>query len=469
MVALRVHPDIWHQLIKSVPYPNDTPHATICYMPDAQEDQWEQIKAAVKSVTDKWNPIEIRVQKASSFPPREEGALVPHIALLDSPQLKRFRNVLLKELQKVQKNLVATNFDYVPHVTLQYAEQDAPLPEIDSTIEWEASEALLHFGDKHKTRFPFMRAHKQAGIADAALDIAGIVILTKTLIALNKIRLLKRETNNLWKELFIKELQGTTQGSLDKRRIWTTYHIEGRVRFKEAQTNKPIKIDLIGKYSKGKTFFTASIGEGRKAKVITEEKEREFKAKVSNYIREEIFQPVPKVGYRVVILDPPYLKGQLGTITDYWKPEERLRIQLDPKENEVPEPPRWFYRKQVKVVTMDKRAEIQKNLKSLSKQMDKLGFDNLAERTVTAAKGLSKGYKAKTPLEKVIGNMVREQSGIWLDEKQMKSIVDSLAKKKITEAPKSKEQWAAVGKEVGHLLDKLIKDNPDWEPGGEPG
>jgi len=64
-------------------------------------------------------------------------------------------------------------------------------------------------------------------------------------------------------------------------------------------------------------------------------------------------------------------------------------------------------------------------------------------------------YKAKTPLEKAIGQMVRSQGGPWLSEKQMASAVAVMKKKGITEP--GKDSYDDIARVVGKFLSKYRK------------
>lgn len=64
-------------------------------------------------------------------------------------------------------------------------------------------------------------------------------------------------------------------------------------------------------------------------------------------------------------------------------------------------------------------------------------------------------YKAKTPLEKAIGQMIRSQGGPWLSEKQMASAVVVLKKKGITEP--GKDSYDDIARIVGKFLSKYRK------------
>ena len=64
-------------------------------------------------------------------------------------------------------------------------------------------------------------------------------------------------------------------------------------------------------------------------------------------------------------------------------------------------------------------------------------------------------YKAQGPLEKMIGEMVRGQSGKWLSKDQMKAIVSVLAKKGITKP--SKDSYDDIARIVGKTLASMMK------------
>jgi hypothetical protein len=73
-------------------------------------------------------------------------------------------------------------------------------------------------------------------------------------------------------------------------------------------------------------------------------------------------------------------------------------------------------------------------------------------------------YKAQGPLEKMIGEMVRGQSGKWLSKDQMKAIVRVLNKKGIKEP--SKDSYDDIARIVGKTLSAMMKDENAERPFG---
>jgi hypothetical protein len=64
------------------------------------------------------------------------------------------------------------------------------------------------------------------------------------------------------------------------------------------------------------------------------------------------------------------------------------------------------------------------------------------------------GYKAKTPLEKMVGEMVLGQSGMWLTKPQMKAVIAALGKRGIKEPKEG--AYDDIAREVGKILSKLM-------------
>lgn len=74
-------------------------------------------------------------------------------------------------------------------------------------------------------------------------------------------------------------------------------------------------------------------------------------------------------------------------------------------------------------------------------------------------------YKAKTPLEKIIGKMVTGQGGPWLSEKQMDGIVADLKKKGVTEP--GEKVYDDIARAVGEFLSKHMKKEEEYVPVSE--
>lgn len=66
------------------------------------------------------------------------------------------------------------------------------------------------------------------------------------------------------------------------------------------------------------------------------------------------------------------------------------------------------------------------------------------------------GYKAKTPLEKMVGEMVLGQSGMWLTKPQMKAVIAALNKRGIEEPKEG--AYDDIAREVGKILSKLMSE-----------
>jgi len=77
-------------------------------------------------------------------------------------------------------------------------------------------------------------------------------------------------------------------------------------------------------------------------------------------------------------------------------------------------------------------------------------------KTVGEAKEDGEGkYKAKTPLEKALAEMIRGQSGLWVTEPQMKAMIAELKKKGVTKP--GKEAYDDIARVAGAFISKNKK------------
>jgi DNA-binding MarR family transcriptional regulator len=94
-------------------------------------------------------------------------------------------------------------------------------------------------------------------------------------------------------------------------------------------------------------------------------------------------------------------------------------------------------------------------LKNVKAQRRALGKSESLEECGCPFEEAEGSYKAKGPLEKMVGEMVRGQSGKWLSKDQMKAIVGVLAKQGITKP--SKDSYDDIARIVGKTLKGLMK------------
>ncbi|RLI21002.1 hypothetical protein DRO54_04855 [Candidatus Bathyarchaeota archaeon] len=266
---------------------------------------------------------------------------------------------------------------------------------------------------------------------------------------------LQKPAERVWTEIFKNRLKVTTRGPLKRGQVGGQYKIEGTLLFVNGDTKRPILLTLVAAFWKFKVNILLQLREKNKAKPLFSILDRDLQKVVKQakvYISNNLILPEINEGDRVLINILPH-KGRIGIVQSYQTFARRALVQLEPLPNDNNETKVniWLDRNQVTLMTTNYVT------KQFQAAIDSLLVDHpdLAEKL-----GKSKeNYIAKTELEKMIGSMTREQSGIWLDKKQMHSIVIELKKKGITE-PKD-GAYDDIAQLVGKLLDKLIPDAGD--------
>lgn len=172
MIALRVPPEQWYKLRDSVVEPLEDPHVTIIYMPDLQQEELPQVRAAVKKAIEGQEPFTVKVDKVSTFDgAKDDQGKVPHIALLEKKDMTKLRNRLIPELQKIRPDIVDTKFkSYKPHTTLQWVPEGTPFPTLKEEVAWEVNEVRLYFKSARRERFPFMQVPRMPNLQEDLLE-----------------------------------------------------------------------------------------------------------------------------------------------------------------------------------------------------------------------------------------------------------------------------------------------------------
>lgn len=143
MVAFMLDPATAEQLAIDGGEPVEDLHCTLAYLGDSMEEPpvgklhplrtSENLSAVLKAFAQSASPINGNVGGIGRFTPSESSdGISPVIALVNAPGLQDFRRRLVGIMQSAGYH-VANNFDYSPHITLSYIDNDAPMP-LDNVV-----------------------------------------------------------------------------------------------------------------------------------------------------------------------------------------------------------------------------------------------------------------------------------------------------------------------------------------------
>lgn len=132
------------------------------------EDNWpiSEIGKAMEaafSVLNEQEPFHVKVDKVSCFPKREDKPC-PIIGKVKSKELEELNGKLKKAFDKAKVDYLKTFKDFIPHITLAYADEEIKQMSIEP-VEFVVSEVVLWGGDTSDDRifitFPLKASEKK--------------------------------------------------------------------------------------------------------------------------------------------------------------------------------------------------------------------------------------------------------------------------------------------------------------------
>lgn len=130
MLAFFLDPKVARQLAIPDGEAPDGLHITLCFLGDVSEFTADvgHLKATVARFASDCVPLGGQTGGIGCFDPSEHSDnLVPVVALVNVQGLQEFRRKLAEMLDNAGV-YIAKNYDYLPHITLLYADPDKPLP-----------------------------------------------------------------------------------------------------------------------------------------------------------------------------------------------------------------------------------------------------------------------------------------------------------------------------------------------------
>lgn len=172
IVEVLVPDSIWAQIQKDVPGAkdlDDPPHITLCYIPEISKKEADSIKEVLASICENTAPFQVNVEKVSCFKNGKDK--IPHIGVIKSLDLVKFRDKVSEAIAEIDPDFIDNSFpDFKPHLTLQYADADEPLPKI-KPISWVVREISFSFKGNDKTVYPLNLVNNMQGVSVKAAEV----------------------------------------------------------------------------------------------------------------------------------------------------------------------------------------------------------------------------------------------------------------------------------------------------------
>lgn len=166
MVAFMLDDETAKQLALPDGEPADSLHVTLAFLGDKSEfdDGDDTLKDTLATYASEAIPLEGSVSGLARFTPSDaDDGLSPVVALVNVPGLAKWRERLVKQLE-AEGYEVASNFEYLPHVTLKYINADDPMPTEDvPDVTLKLDTLTLAIGDEHSS-FPIGKEEKHIHI-----------------------------------------------------------------------------------------------------------------------------------------------------------------------------------------------------------------------------------------------------------------------------------------------------------------
>lgn len=138
MSILRDHPDTTDTPENSTNLP---PHVTVSIFQDVDEDKLSNIIPIIYDAASKFVGLDIKVQGSRRFEKGDKE--YPYVALVDCPNLSKFKTDLDERLEELDPYLADTKFpEYIPHIALYYKDNAEQAPTI-KPVAWHANEILV--------------------------------------------------------------------------------------------------------------------------------------------------------------------------------------------------------------------------------------------------------------------------------------------------------------------------------------
>lgn len=156
------------------------PHITVAYFPSITKEEAKEVKTLIRRAADRVGSFSVRIDRATTFPTEQSDGSYPWVALVDSPMLLEFHDLLIDLLEFHLPGLASLEFtheNFTPHTTLKYVE--TPLNGIPITpVAWTVDFVTLNVSDP-PLEIPLHRNRKTATFKGPYLQVGEERIFLK--------------------------------------------------------------------------------------------------------------------------------------------------------------------------------------------------------------------------------------------------------------------------------------------------
>jgi 2'-5' RNA ligase len=159
-IPKNIFENIVFRMLEDDVYRGDSPHVTLLFLPDLKDDDvLEGIKGIIRSECAKHTVFQVNITGGSQFSTDKD--VDPYFARVNSTELETLREDLITAITtQYPDSLDLESFpNYVPHITVSYAEAATPIP-IIKPISFMLKELTLSFKGTQKFSFPFTKTTK---------------------------------------------------------------------------------------------------------------------------------------------------------------------------------------------------------------------------------------------------------------------------------------------------------------------
>jgi len=156
------------------------PHITVAHFSSITKEEAKEVETLIRRAADRVGSFSVRVDRAITFPTEQDDGTYPWVALINSPMLLEFHDILLDLLEFHLPGLASMEFtheNFNPHTTLAYVQK--PRQHVPVTpVAWTVDFVTLNASDP-PVEVPLHRNRKLASFKGPYLQVGEERILIK--------------------------------------------------------------------------------------------------------------------------------------------------------------------------------------------------------------------------------------------------------------------------------------------------
>ena len=153
------------------------PHITVAFFPNLSTEDIPLVLRAAKEAAKKVGSFSVRVTQSKTFPTPDEEGNYPHVALIESDELRFMHEEIVRVLEHYSPGLVSTDFvgkNYNPHITLKYSKNPSSYSPIKE-LKWSVDSMFLSYrgGDEF---FPIPLSGEKRASGGGSIQVGDVTI-----------------------------------------------------------------------------------------------------------------------------------------------------------------------------------------------------------------------------------------------------------------------------------------------------